>query len=143
MDKKLIDAARKGNLELVQSLFSQGVNIHAYNDSALICSAMGGYLEIVKYLVEKGSDIHTNDDESLRFASLNGQFEVIQYFLYDCKMKIKKETKNWLIENRQRQTLQLIEKRDSIMKIMKNYEKLNQNIIQKDSIDNLGKKVKI
>ena len=62
--------------------------------------------------------------------------EVLKYFLFDCQMEIKQETKNWLLKNNQYQTLELIEKRDLLLK-------LDKDIIPKDFINKLDKKVKI
>jgi ankyrin repeat protein len=162
-NKNFIEAAKKGDLPLVQSLLSKGANIHANNDLALIESFENRNIEVVKYLIEQGADIHIYDDYSLRWASeygyldivqysienganihardddslksssLNNQLEVVNYFLFDCKMKIKKKTKDWLVKNNQHQTLGLIEKRDLLWK-------LNKNLKKNDSVD---KKMKI
>ena len=90
----------------------------------------------MKYLVEKGADIHAENDYALRWATYKEQKKIINYFLFDCQMKIKQKTKNWLIKNNQKVVLDLIEKRDLLFK-------LDKNIIQKDSINKLDKKVKI
>ena len=81
LNKKLIEAAGSGNLELVQSLFSQGVNIHAYNDYALISSVNNGHLDVVKYLVDAGADIHANHNQALRDASEKGHLKVVKYLV--------------------------------------------------------------
>ena len=127
-------AAYNGHLDVVKYLVEKGVNIHADGDYSLKLATVNGNLEVVKYLVEKGADIYKNDDESLKMAS--NHLEVLKYFLFDCQMKIKKETKDWLIENNQYQTLELIEKRNLLLK-------LDKNIIQKDAIDKFNKKIKI
>ena len=169
LNQKLIEAAQNGDLEIVKYLVNQGVNIHANDDEALRDASYNGQLEVVKYLVEQGADIHAKNDYALRYSSENGyleivkylieqgayinalndlafkwaskeeHLEVIQYFLFDCNMQIKQDAKDWLIKNHQENTLKLIEKRDLIMKTYKNLEKLKSN----NSVDNLGKKIKI
>ena len=136
VNKELLKYAKEGNLEKFKLLISNDVDIYANNNYLLRFTVIHGNLEIIKYLVEQKLDIHAQDDFIFKIASYNGHLEVVKFFLFDCKMKIKQETKNWLIENHQHQTLKLIEKRNLLLK-------LNKDIIQKDSIDNLNKKVKI
>ena len=127
-------ATENNHLDVVKYLVEKGADIHVLDDYPLNYASSQGNLEMVKFLVEKGANIYTDNDEALKMAS--NHLEVLKYFLFDCQMKIKQETKDWLIGNKQYQTLQLIEKRDLLFK-------LNQEIIQKDSFDNLGKKSKI
>ena len=94
LEKQLIKAVKNDDLPLIQLFVLQGANIHAQNDGAL------------------------------RWASENGHLEIVQYFLFDCQMKIKQETKDWLIKNHQEEILNLVEKRDFL-------SKLDKNIIQK------------
>ncbi len=136
INKQLTKAVQNGDFELIKSLLKEGLNIHASNEEALKWASNNGHLEVVKYLVEKGADIHAKDNTALRWAAENGHLEVVKYLLYDCYMKIKKETKDWLIKNGKKEILNLIEKRDLLFK-------LDKNIIQKDSIDKFNKKVKI
>ena len=136
LDQKLIEAAQNGDLVLVKSLLNQGADIHAQDDEALFWAGQKGNLEIVKYLVKKGADIQTDNDCALKWAAAEGHLEVIKYFLFDCKMKVKQETKEHLKEKNQHKTLELIEKRDLLFK-------LDKDIIQKDSIDNFSNKIKI
>ena len=128
-------AASNGYLEIIKYLGEQGADIHTNNDP-LYCAAQRGYLKVVKYLVEQDADIYANNDYALRLSSFNGHLEIVQYFLLDCQMQIKQETKDWLIKNHQKEILDLIEKRDLLLK-------LDKDITQKDSVANLGKKVKI
>ncbi len=53
-------------------------------------------------------------------------------------MEINQKTKNWLIEKNKKEVLQLIEKRDNIIK---NYNDLKR--LKNNSVDNIIKKVKI
>ena len=66
-------------------------------------------------------------------AVLNNRLEVVKYFLFDCCMKIQTDIKNCLIKRNKKVVLDLIEKRDLLLK-------LDKDIIQKDSIDKLDKK---
>ena len=129
-------ASYNGHIEMVKYLVEKGADIHASNDEALRWSTLQVHLEIVKYLIKKGANIHARNDEILKTAIKNGDLKTIKYFLFDCQMKIKQKTKDWLIENNQKVVLDLIEKRDLLLK-------LDKDIIPKDSINNLGKKVKI
>ena len=135
LNQELIEAIQYNNFKRIKYLIDYGADIHAYDD-ALSLSASHGHLEVVKYLVENDADIHASNDEALMVSANNGYLEVVKYFLFDCNMQIKQDTKDWLIKNHQEKTLNLIEKRDLLFK-------LDKDIIQKDSVDNLGKKVKI
>ena len=136
LNTKLIKYSKEGNLELVQYLIEQGADIHVKDDAALRVAANDNYIEVVKYLVKQWSDIHADNDGAFKMAALNNQLEIVKYFLFDCEMEIQKETKDWLIKSNKKEFLDLIEKRDLLLK-------LDKNLIQKDSVDNLGKKVKI
>ena len=135
-DEALRWASNNGYLEVVKYLVEQGVDIHAADDYALSNAVYGGHLEVLKYLVEQGADIHARNDWALKNASAKGHIEVIKYFLFDCKMKIKQVTKDWLLINNYKEALQMIEKRDLLFQ-------LDKDIIQKDSIDNFSNKIKI
>ena len=135
-DNALNLSAHRGHLEIVKYLVERGANIHSNNDYSLRVAAENGHLEVVKYLVEKGTDIYANNNEALIWASNNGHIEIVKYFLFDCQMKVKQETKDWLIGNNKKECLYLIEERDLLFK-------LDKDIIQKDSVDNVLKKIKI
>ena len=166
LNQELIEAAKSGNLQLVQALKLKGVDIAFNNNQALRLSSANGYLEVVKYLLEQGADIHAendyllkiaaknghlavvkcliekgadlyaNNDCALKWASEDGRLEIIKYFLFDCQMKISKKTKIWLIQKYQHEILNLIEKRDLLLK-------LNKDVEQNNSVDNNKKIVKL
>jgi len=77
----LIDAAEKGNLELIKKLVEQGVDVHARDDAALRWAAESGHLDVVKYLVEQGANVHAGDDLALRWAAGNGHLDVVKYLV--------------------------------------------------------------
>ena len=137
-DEALFGACQKSNLSLMKYLVNKGADIHFSDDYILRFAANNGYLEIVKYLVEKGANIHTQDDCALRWAINNKKTKIVQYFLFDCEMMIKKATKDWLLINNYQETLNLIEKRDLLLKLNQDFKNLNNKLIDKKI-----KKVKI
>ncbi len=139
LNKKMIDAVLNGHINLVKYLVEKGVDIYVKDEEPLRLATKNGYLEVVKYLISQGADIYALNDYVLKLASLHNQIKIIQYFLFDCQMKIKQDTKDWLIKYNKKEVLDLIEKRDSIMKNYENLEKLKRN----DFIDNFNKKIKI
>jgi hypothetical protein len=64
LDKKLLDAAEKGNLPLIQSLLAQGANI-SYRDydgrNALFYAVMNNRLEEIDFLKKAGININERD----------------------------------------------------------------------------------
>jgi len=77
--KQLIYAASTGNLQDVKCFIKQGVDIHAYNDSALISAALYGHLQIVKFLIENGANISANNYQSLKWAKQRKHYKVVRY----------------------------------------------------------------
>ena len=138
LNKQLIHAATNGQLEIIKYLVEKGADIHFNNDYALRLASSYGKLDVIKYLVEQGADIYRNNNSTLRRASQSNQLEIIQYFLLDCEMEINQKTKNWLIEKNKKEVLQLIEKRDNIIK---NYNDLKR--LKNNSVDNIVKKFKL
>lgn len=54
-EKKLLDAAENGDIELIKSLVSQGVNINIQNNwgyTPLHLAARNGHIELVKFLTQ-------------------------------------------------------------------------------------------
>ncbi len=129
-------SSANGHLEVVKYLVLKGADIHADNAFSLRLASEKGHLEIVKYLVKQGANIYSQEDEILRNASENGDSEMMKYLLFDCKMKVKQETKNWIMKKNYQEVLDMIEKRNLLMK-------LDKNLLIKDAIDNLSKKVKL
>ena len=133
-DAALRVAANDNHIEVVKYLVKQGADIHAQDDGALRWAADEGCLEVVKYLVEQGADIYAQDDGTFKMAALNNRLEVLKYFLFDCCMKIQKDTKNWLIKNQKKEVLDLIEKRDLFNKINKDLNEINKKEINNKRI---------
>lgn len=79
---QLVDAARKGDLDRVELLISQGVNINGHaidrgleKGAAIIQAAIKGETEVVVFLIENGA---TNLDESLTFTAENGHLDTVK-----------------------------------------------------------------
>ena len=109
MDKLLIEAARKGEVEIVKHAIENGANVHTAadyplklavyagnldlvklllassdnvrDDIAFRWASVAGKIDIVKYLVEKGVDIHLLNDTAFRMASFEGQLPVVKYLV--------------------------------------------------------------
>ena len=56
LEKQLIFAALRGNLDEVKRLHRAGADIHADNDLALYRAARNGHLQVVDYLIDNGAD---------------------------------------------------------------------------------------
>ena len=83
----MVQAAQKGNLEMVQYLVELGVGKDkADNDgwTALLVAAMYGHLTVAQYLVKLGSDKDKADNEgwtALHAAAENGHLTVVKYLV--------------------------------------------------------------
>lgn len=81
----LHEAAKYGDLEVVEYLVEKGANVNEKDDDGytpLHVAAKKGYLEIVEYLVEKGAKINEKDKSAktpLQLAYDNGNQEVVNY----------------------------------------------------------------
>lgn len=62
-ERGFVEAAKNGELAIVQQLLGQGVNINVdYGaGSALMVAAYNGHLEVVQFLVDQGSDVFQKD----------------------------------------------------------------------------------
>ncbi len=57
----LLEALRKGDLELVRELLGQGSDVNARDDlgrTVLMYAAEGGNLDVVKFLIDEGGDVN-------------------------------------------------------------------------------------
>lgn len=60
MNKKLQEAARRGDVERARLLLDEGENIDAkdkYGQTALMIAAHAGHVELVRLLLERGADL--------------------------------------------------------------------------------------
>lgn len=87
LNEKLVDAAKKGRAQDVQTLLSAGAptDVYAYhNTTALVVAAEEGHVDVVKLLVSAGArvdaaDIHSNTP--LICAAGKGHEEIVQVLL--------------------------------------------------------------
>jgi ankyrin repeat protein len=75
----LFEAVRKGNLEEVKRLLSEGADVHYENNFAIKSSCYFGHLEVVKLLVEHGANFHDDNDKAVKLANDNGHKEIVNY----------------------------------------------------------------
>lgn len=77
----LFEAAKCGDLNMVEFLVSKGVDIHANNDYALRCAAQNGWFDVVRYLVSQGANIRADDDCALRYAAYGEKWNIVEYLV--------------------------------------------------------------
>ena len=103
-DKKgisiLTQAARTGNLKVVQNLVGYGANIHAKSQrgiTPLYAAAINGHNDIVLFLLSQGVDIDVklNDGETPLMAAVwNGQVETVALLIHKgADVNVKKLTR--------------------------------------------------
>jgi hypothetical protein len=73
LDDRLIDSAKYGTTEMVQTLLTAGADVHAGDDWALRLAASNGHTETVQVLLAADADVHAHGDEALRWAARNGR----------------------------------------------------------------------
>jgi hypothetical protein len=84
VDVPLIEAAGRGNLELVKILLEKGVNVNAENDhglTALMTASAQGHVEVAQLLVDRDADVDARDsagETALMYAASKGFFEVVK-----------------------------------------------------------------
>ncbi|MBS3067374.1 ankyrin repeat domain-containing protein [Candidatus Micrarchaeota archaeon] len=90
LNKKLLDAAGKGDLEGVKKALKAGADVATVTvnrQTALMRAASSGNLKLVKYLAEEGgagADIDVPDDSywtALMWAACKGNLEIVKYLL--------------------------------------------------------------
>lgn len=83
INRRLANAAGRGDMKEVESLQAQGANPTAYNCYALRLAADAGQLDMVRYLVEeKGADPAAEQNGAFWWAAQSGFVEVCDY-LFD------------------------------------------------------------
>jgi len=80
-DCALRTASKKGYIEIVKCLLSEGADVHYHNDFPLQIAADAGNLEIVKCLLAAGANVHADGELALQWAATEGHFEVVKYLL--------------------------------------------------------------
>jgi len=85
--RKLLDAAKSGDVKTVKLLLEKGADVNTKSDdggTALMSAAKRGYMEIIKLLLDKGADINAKDTDgttALMLAAVKGQTKVVQLLL--------------------------------------------------------------
>ena len=101
--EKLLNAAKNGDLEVVNALIEKGADINLANKdgyTALILAAKYGHLGVVNALIEKGADINLVNEfgnTALMLAAKEGRFEVVIELLKIDGIKLNQ--KNSSFEN--------------------------------------------
>ncbi len=86
-NEKLVEAAKKGDLNKVQELLSRGLDANAkdsYGAIALIEASRNGHIEIVKLLLDKGADVNAKDDydgTALMAAAIWGYTNIVKLLI--------------------------------------------------------------
>lgn len=83
--QEFIDAARHGNVELLEKMLDEGEDINAvYNkkgDSALKTAARFGKVDAVKFLIERGADLELEGANPLHFVAYYGLGDLIPHYI--------------------------------------------------------------
>ena len=85
--QNLIDAAKRGDLAIVQLLLSKVADVNAKNDNgttALIVASQAGHLNVVQALLAKGADVKAKRNDgvtALILASSEGHLDVVRMLL--------------------------------------------------------------
>jgi len=87
--KRLLYAAEKGDLALVQALIKRGVDVNAaknmYGMTALMWASEKGHMEILRELLAQGANVNaartTDGCTALLFATQHGQTEIVHELL--------------------------------------------------------------
>lgn len=77
--QSILDACQAGDLERLQGFFSQGTDVHKFDDYALQQSCRFGHLHIAKWLFSQGADLHARGECAFFFACRNGHLVVAQW----------------------------------------------------------------
>lgn len=60
----MINAAYKGDMEILEYCIKSGVDIHAQDDSALVIAAWEGKYDAVVYLIKNGANVRADNDDA-------------------------------------------------------------------------------
>ncbi len=87
--RKFFDAAKQGNLRVVEKLLQKGVDIESHDEgrgyTALMHAANAGKIEVVQFLLDKGADVNGKGTDlgrsALMLAAWEGHTEVAQLLI--------------------------------------------------------------
>lgn len=80
-NQALVNACYFGHYHLVKMLLLHGADIHAQDNQALIDAAFKGHLKIVMLLVHNGADVHARCNEALYKAMNRGRREIAKFLI--------------------------------------------------------------
>ena len=86
-NRALLEASKKGHVEIVEMLLNNGVDVNAKgngNDTALYLASKYGHVEIVEMLLENGANVNEKNQDgwtALHQASLRGEIEILEMLL--------------------------------------------------------------
>ena len=89
INKKFMDSAENGYLNIVKAYLNLGANIHVNDDYVLRHSSYIGHLNVVKYLVKHGANVHAKSGQALTWAAKYGKLDVVK-----CLVKHKADIVN-------------------------------------------------
>lgn len=72
-----IEAAKQGDVGLLELFITKGANVHVRNNAPLIKASSRGRLEVVRILLTKGADISAQQSAALVGAVENNKYDVI------------------------------------------------------------------
>ncbi len=80
-NKRLVEAAKEGHIDITRFMIKNGANIHTRNDYTLIWASRNGHTDTVKFLLENGANIHARNDYALRWARENEHTDTVKFLL--------------------------------------------------------------
>lgn len=86
-DKKLLAAAKAGDLATAKAALDAGADVHAKNVlgvAALHWAAQKGHLDVAQLLIERGADVHATSDAGstpLHWAARKGHLDILRLLI--------------------------------------------------------------
>jgi uncharacterized protein len=84
LDYQLVEAAGRGDVELVKTILGKGASVNAEDDhgmTALMAASRQGHVEVAQLLVERDADVNARDsagETALMHAASKGLFEAVK-----------------------------------------------------------------
>jgi len=99
--EELMEASRRGNVEAVDMLISEGANVNYKDDdgrSPLHAASINGHAEVVEMLISKGANVNYKDNNGrspLHVASVHGHVDVVKLLLSKGANVNDKDKNGW------------------------------------------------
>ncbi|XP_048238773.1 uncharacterized protein LOC124124966 isoform X4 [Haliotis rufescens] len=120
----LYDASRRGNLEEVKRILSQGVDVNCrsgwWSRTPVMGAAWSGNRDVVELLVSEGADVSLVDRDGhniLHFACVRGHFETVKFVLslhvvdIDARDNWRRTAADWARDGGHTRVVDLLESR--------------------------------